>query len=246
MKVAAFFLPLLFAAAASAAGEGWRGVFEPRAQAVIPAETAMTVKSMPKKAGDRCKKGDILVEFDSSLPYAAVAATRSKLAAEEKNHAGIKSLYERSQASVMELARAESDLAKARLDVAVALREAEACRVRAPFAGKIVEEKLREFEWADKGSPLLLLVDDSLLRVRFFLPEEQYSKIHAGDRIPVRVPALSETVSGVVSRLGAVFDPVSRTFDVWADVDNADDRLRAGMTADVLWEAGGGGRHDRN
>jgi RND family efflux transporter MFP subunit len=246
MRVAAF-LPLLFAFAASAAGEAGfspisqprRGVFEPRAEAVIPAEIAMTVKAMLKKAGDRCEKGDLLVEFDSSLPDAAVEAMRSKLAAEEKNHDGIRNLYERNQASIMELARAESDLAKARLEAAAARREAGACRVYAPFSGKIVEEKVREFEWADKGAPLLLLVDDSLVRARFFLPEEEYSRIRPGDRVAIRVPAVSRNVTGVVSRLGVVFDPVSRTFDVWADVDNADDTLRAGMTAEVLWSPGG-------
>lgn len=246
MRIAAF-LPLLFAFAASVAGETGlspafpprRGVFEPRAEAVIPAEIAMTVKAMPKKAGDRCEKGDLLVEFDSSLPDAAVEATRSKVAAEEKNHDGIRNLYERNQATIMELARAESELAKARLEAAVALREAEACRVYAPFSGTIVEEKVGEFEWADKGAPLLLLVDDSVVRARFFLPEEQYSRIRRGDRVTIRVPAASREVSGVVSRLGALFDPVSRTFDVWADVDNADDALRAGMTAEALWSPGG-------
>lgn len=217
----------------------WRGVFEPRAEAVIPSEVAMTVKSMPKKAGDRCARGDVLVEFDSSLSDEAVAAMGARVDAEEKNADGIRNLYERNQATVMELARAESELAKARLELALARREAESCRVYAPFSGKIVEERVREFEWANKGAPLLLLVDDSLLRVRFFLPEEHYSHIRIGDEVRISVPAASREVTGTVSRLGVVFDPVSRTFDVWADVDNADDTLRAGMTAEVTWAPGG-------
>lgn len=237
----------LFLAFACHAGEGrpaqsrqpWRGVFEPRAKAVIPSEIAMTIKAMPKKAGERCREGDLLVEFDSSLPDAAVEAVRSRVEAEQKNHDGIRSLYERNQATIMELARAESDLAKAKLELATTLREVQSCRVHAPFSGKIVEEMLREFEWASKGAALLLLVDDSLLRVRFFLPEEHYSRIKPGDKVAIAVPAASREVTGTVSRLGVVFDPVSRTFDVWADVDNADDTLRVGMTAEVLWSPEG-------
>lgn len=224
----------------SPSGQPWRGVFEPRAQAVIPSEVAMPIKAMPKKAGDSCQKGDLLVEFDSSLPDAAVEAVQARVDAEQKNHDGIRSLYERNQVTVTELARAESDLARARLELATSRHEAEACRVYAPFSGKIVEEMLREFEWASKGAALLLLVDDSILRVRFFLPEEHYSRIRPGDTVAIAVPAMSREVTGTVSRLGAVFDPVSRTFDVWADVDNADDTLRVGMTAEVLWAPEGG------
>ncbi len=244
--IAALFLVLLAMPPATGADaplppsrQAWRGVFEPRAEAVIPSEVAMTVMAMPKKAGDRCQEGDVLVVFDPSLPDAAVAAMEARLDAETKNRDGIRNLYERNQAAVMELARAESELAKAQLELALARREAASCRVLAPFSGKIVEEKVREFEWADKGAPLLLLVDDSLLRVRFFLPEAFYSRIETGDEVAIAVPAVSGTVTGTVSRLGVVFDPVSQTFDVWADVDNAGDSLRAGMTAEVTWTPGG-------
>lgn len=213
----------------------WRGVFEPREEAVIPAEISMRVARMPKQPGDRCVEGDVLVEFDSSIPEAAIASVEAKLRAAELNQTGMKNLFERNQATPVELARAESEVAQARLELATAKREAEACRVVAPFAGKMVERKVREHEWANKGSPLLVLVDDAVLRVRFFLPEESFSRIRIGDSVRVWVPAASRSVRGDVSRLGVVFDPVSRTFDVWADVPNVDDSLRAGMTAEVEW-----------
>lgn len=214
---------------------GWRGVFEPRAEAIIPAEVSMRVMAMPRKPGDACREGDVLVLFDSAIPDAAVAAAAARLKAVELNQAGTASLFAKNQATAVEVARTEGETARARLELATAKREAEACRVVAPFGGKIVERRVREFEWANRGAPLLLLVDDSLLRVRFFLPEAQFSGIAVGDRVRVSVPAVSREVWGTVSRLGVVFDPVSRTFDVWADVPNDDDVLRAGMTAEVEW-----------
>ena len=215
----------------------WRGVFEPRAEAVIPSEMAGTVVAMPKKPGERCAAGDVIVEFDSSLANAAVVAMQARVDAEKENSQGIQNLYDRNQATGMELSRAKSELARAEFELATGRHEARVCVVRAPFEGRIVEVKVREHEWAGKGAPLLLLVDDSLLRVRFFLPEDSFSRIAVGDPVRVWVPAASREVEGTVARLGVVFDPVSRTFDVWADVDNADDVLRAGMTAEVAWPA---------
>lgn len=219
---------------------GWRGVLEPRAEAVIPSEISMRVVSMPKEPGDSCRAGDLLVEFDATLPEAAVEAVKARMRAVEVNLAGMRSLFDKNQVTAVELAKAESEIAQVRLELAGAEREVRACRVYAPFSGKIVNRKVREHEWANKGAPLLLLVDDAVLRVRFFLPEDSFSAIGVGDAVRVAVPAASKTVPGVVSRLGVVFDPVSRTFDVWADIDNADDLLRAGMTAEVEWPASGG------
>lgn len=244
MRTAAL-LAIALSAALAAAGEGadgprWRGVFEPRAEAVIPSEVSMRVLSMPKRPGDSCEEGDLLVEFDSALPDAAVAAIEAKLQAARLNRTGMQSLFEKNQATAVELARAESETAQAELELAAARREARACRVLAPFRGRLVERKVREFEWANRGAPLLLLVDDAVLKARFFLPEENFSRIRVGDGVRVRVPAAGREVKGEVSRLGVVFDPVSRTFDVWADVPNAGGDLRAGMTAEVAWPAGDG------
>ncbi len=233
LAVAAF-SPSLFA------GEGWRGVFEPRAQAILPSELAMPVAALPKKPGERCAEGDVLVEFDAALARAALDAAEARLDAALLNFQGQERLFRGGQATEVEQARAASELARARLDAAAARRELAACRLAAPFAGRIVEHMVREYEWAGKGAALLLLVDDSVLRVRFFLPEALFSSVAIGDAVRVAVPAAGTSVAGVVARIGAVFDPASRTFDVWADVDNAEGRLRAGMTGEVFREPGAG------
>ncbi len=228
-------VPLAGAASERRTPQTWRGVFEPNAQAVIPSELGMPVIAMPKRPGESCRSGDVLVEFDSALPEAGLAAAQAKLRSVELNHSGLQSLYAKNQATAVELAKAEGELYQARLEVAAAEKEVRACTVRAPFAGKVVESEVRQYEWANRGSPLLLLVDDSVLKARFFLPEEHFSGIKIGDAVRVWVPAASAHAWGRVSRLGVVFDPASRTFDVWADVPNPDDALRTGMTAEVEW-----------
>lgn len=237
---------ILSAASPLSAGEVWRGVFEPRAQAVLPSEVAMPVASLPKKPGDLCRAGDVLVEFDAAVAQAALEAAEMRLDAAELNYNGQQSLFERGQTSEVELARAASELARARLDAVTARRELSYCRVAAPFDGRIVDHRVREHEWAGKGAALLLLIDDSVLTVRFFLPEENFRNIALGDGVRVRAPASGRTFGGVVSRLGAAFDPASRTFDVWAEVDNKEGLLRAGMTAEVRWspDAGSGAEDD--
>ncbi len=236
-----FLVALIAATAFSAAlraaeAEAWRGVFEPRAQAVLPSEVAMPVAALPKKPGETCAAGDVLVEFDDTLARAALESAETRLDAAELNYEGQDHLFRRNQTSEVELARAAAELGRARLDVVTAQRELDACRVLAPFAGRIVDHRVREHEWAGKGAALLLLVDDSVLAARFFLPEDQFPRIAPGDAVRVAVPAEGGDAPGIVTRIGAVFEPASRTFDVWAEVDKAEGRLRGGMTGEVLWQ----------
>ena len=231
----AFLLAILLSAPGRPAGEMWPGVFEPREQAVIPSEAAMPVARIAKQPGEACRAGDVLVEFDSTLREAAVAAAAARLKSARLQLDGTRNLFERGQSTAMEAAKAESEVAQMEMELAVAKRDLAACRVVAPFSGKIVDSRVRAHEWAERGAALLLLVDDALLRVRFFLPEAMFPGIAVGDRVRVRAPAAARETWGEVSRLGVVFDPVSRTFDVWADVDNRDDALRPGMTAEVEW-----------
>ncbi|MCC8166174.1 MAG: efflux RND transporter periplasmic adaptor subunit [Planctomycetes bacterium] len=241
IRCVVFLTVLVLTASSASAGAVYRGVFEPRAQAVIPSELSMTVKRMALEPGERCRAGDVLVEFDDTLPQAAVDSAATKLDAAQQNYTSTQNLFDRNQITATELARARTELAEAELKLATARRDVEACVVRAPFAGKIVEEQLRATEWANRGAPLLLLMDDSVLLARFYLPEDRFSAISVGDTVTVRTPAVPGDFSGTVTRLGVVFDPVSRTFDAWAEVANPDDTLRAGMTAEVEWPANGSG-----
>lgn len=195
----------------------------------------MPVVRLHRQPGESCDVGDPLVEFDATLSQAALSAARAANAAARLNHESLTRLHEKGQASPMELMQAASELEKTRLQVATATKDAAACFVSAPFAGRIAECKVREHEWASRGAPLVTLVDDAVLRARFFLPEEMFARVRLGDRVDVRTPAADVRTVGIVSRIGVVFDPASRTFDVWADVDNADGSLRAGMTAEILW-----------
>lgn len=220
----------------------WPGVLEPRRQALIAAETAMRVLRMPVRPGESARQGEVLCEFDKTVAQAAVEAGRAKVRAQELLQGGTQSLFERRQATPAEAAKADGDLAQARLELAAAERDLAACGIAAPFDGKVVDIRVDESEWANRGSPVLLLVDDAVVRARFFLPEERFARLRVGDAVQVRVPAVDAVVPGVVSRIGVVFDPASRTVDVWADVDNNGDLLRAGMTALVQWPAHEGDR----
>lgn len=217
----------------NADGESRPGVLEPRGRVALSTEFALPVVRVVPRVGDSFREGDMLLEFGSAQAKvnldAVAAAERAALA----NMRGIEMLAETRQVTDVEVEMARQRYAEAIARRVAAERELTATVLTAPFSGRVAERHINDHEWAARGVPLLTLIDDTMLEVRFVLPEAAFSMVRAGTPMTVRVPAADTVAEAVVSRVGAVFDAASRTFDIWAVLDNSSDRYRAGMVAEV-------------
>jgi RND family efflux transporter MFP subunit len=113
-------------------------------------------------------------------------------------------------------------------------------RITAPFDGIITQR------FADVGSliqagtssntqalPLVQLAEDSLLRLRFPVPESQAPLITDGKKVDITVPALKKAFVGTVTRYAWQINRSTRTMTTEVDLDNPDGTIKAGMYAYV-------------
>lgn len=113
-------------------------------------------------------------------------------------------------------------------------------RITAPFDGIITKR------FADVGSliqagtssntqalPLVQLAQDSLLRLRFPVPEAQTPLIEDGKKVDVTVPALNKTFVGTVTRYAWQINRSTRTMTTEVDIENPQGTIKAGMYAYV-------------
>ncbi len=210
-----------------------RSVLAVRRQAVLSSEVGYRITRITHEMGQSFQTGDVLVEFADAIARAGVESATAALTAAELALAAAESMYAGSNASRLELENARRDVAAARARLTVAQYELAACSVAAPFSGRVAEVFVNQHELVAKGSKLLAIVDDSTLLVKFLLPESQFDSVALGDRLQVEVQSNGIVKDAVVSHIAAVLDPASRTFEVWAGIDNADGRLRAGMIASL-------------
>jgi RND family efflux transporter MFP subunit len=112
--------------------------------------------------------------------------------------------------------------------------------ITAPFDGIITDR------FADLGSliqagtssdtqslPLVQLAQDSLLRLRFPVPEAQTPLIEDGKKVEVTVPALDRTFIGRIIRYAWLINRSTRTMTTEVDVENPQGVIKAGMYAYV-------------
>lgn len=113
-------------------------------------------------------------------------------------------------------------------------------RITAPFAGVITRR------YADTGAmiqagtasqtqamPLVRLSEDDRLRLVIPVPESVVDRIHLGDPVDVRVPALGRSFVGHVSRFASRLQDSTRTMHTEVDVPNPERVLVLGMYAEA-------------
>jgi len=104
----------------------------------------------------------------------------------------------------------------------------------APLAGKIVKNDAVLGALVDQTTQLMTIIDPTTLWVDAQIYENDLAKVKIGQKVEVRVPAYPDEIfPGSVIYISDVVDEQNRTIAVRAEVDNAQQRLKPGMFADV-------------
>jgi membrane fusion protein (multidrug efflux system) len=199
----------------------------------ISAEAPGTVSKIFFDSGALVKQGDVLVELDSSVERAQLAAAyvRNDLAT---------STAGRSQAlgaaGVVSSAQVDVDSSQARSALAeIALVEAQIAKkkIRAPFAGRLGIRSVNVGQYVNPGTALVMLEAVAGVFVDFTLPQQE--PVAAGLKVRVAVAGVAGLAAeGVIAAVEPTVDAATRTQKIRATLPNPDAKLRPGMFADVV------------
>ena len=183
-------------------------VIEAVRAATVSAQIAGNVTRFYVDAGERVKRGDLLVRIDTRDTDAQVAAgaarvaqAEAQLAQAQLDHARTRRLVEQKFVSQAAFDKAEADLQSARAGLEVARAGASRAatnrsfaEVRSPIDG-VVTRRLAELgELAAPGRPLLEVHDPSALRAVAAVPQFVLARVAAAREAEVSFPALGVTL----------------------------------------------------
>jgi len=229
------------------------GTANPSRISAVAAEGEGRVETMAAREGDRVAKGDVLVTL-RTLPLklelaearAALSEIEARLAKASGDRGRARALYSKGFISEEELESRQTEektLARQAERAQATLRRLEdrlqRMAVRAPFAGRVVEERTEVGQWVQESDPVVLLADLSAVKIRVPVPEKHIAELDRESSAEVRFEALpEEKFSGHVSAVIPQADTAARTFPVEVTVPNPDSRILAGMLTRVTFEVG--------
>ncbi len=129
------------------------------------------------------------------------------------------------------VARQKIMIANLKRDIEILEKQEKLLKVRAPFAGKIVDVFVQEGEKisGDPGGNFIRLVDDSKVVFKAGVPEEFYSLVTKKSEAVLSVPGRKQALKLNVTRVSPVVDAAGRTFEIEIEIDNKDGALKPGL-----------------
>ncbi|MFK7913664.1 MAG: efflux RND transporter periplasmic adaptor subunit [Pseudomonadales bacterium] len=216
------------------------GTASARRSAVIFAESGGEVTEVNFQAGTRVEPEQLILKLESRQE--ALAVRRAQVAVQDAEQ--LLSRYERIDVegaiSDSQIDAAQTALEAARVELEIARNALAERSIVAPFAGYLGLSSIDAGTRITPAMEITRLDDRAMLYVDFEAPEQVFAAINVGDMInmePFSNPA--ETYRAEVVAINSSVDAVSRAFTVRAELNNAADQLRPGMSFRVWFTIAG-------
>lgn len=205
-----------------------------RRAATLQTAAAGEVRSVQFRAGERLRAGQLLLALDDRAQTLAVAQAETRLDAARRLRDRLAPLDGSGALPQTEIDDAVLAFREAELALAQAREALKDRQLLAPFDGVVGLSQLQPGDRAEAGSTVTTIDDRRVLRVRFAVPEQWLARLQKGQTVAVATPAHgAHRFEGRLMQIDSRVDPMARTVPLEAEVPNADDRLRPGMSFTV-------------
>ena len=191
--------------------------------------------------GQSVEQGQLLVELENSEIVAGLELARAALTES-------RSLYDRSRSLASSQAISASNLEELLAQVKVDEAQVEAAKARltntriiAPFAGRVGLRNVSPGSFVNSQTVITTLDDTDTIKLDFSVPETFLTVIGEGMSVVAHSIVYPDAdFEGIVQSIDTRLDPISRSVQARAEIDNADGRLKPGMfmTVDLRRERG--------
>lgn len=204
-----------------------------RRAATLQPAIAGEVAEVDFKSGDRVRGGQPLLHLVDRAQRLAVDLAASRVDAARELLARYDGGGGRVvTASVVDEAR--SALRQAGIELAQAREELARTVLRAPFDGVVGLAEVKPGDRVTSATVIATIDDRRQLQVRFSVPESYLARLAVGQPLTVVNPAFApRRFDGRVALIDSRVDAVTRQLRVQAEVPNAEDLLRPGMSFEV-------------
>jgi RND family efflux transporter MFP subunit len=238
------------------AGAGQTLVFSGSIRAGNTAELGFEVPGriieLPVIEGQQVDQGELIARLDPADFQSQVDQAEATYRQTQATFERYKEIVERGAVSRQELDLRQRNYEVAQAELATARKALSDTRLIAPFAGEIGRRLADNFVNVRAKEGVVILQDLTTLEVVVTIPEQDWARARPGltreERTALIAPMVSLTMipgrefPARLKEIATVADPITRTFEVIAEMDNPEDvSILPGMTANVRVTVPGGG-----
>lgn len=201
---------------------------------IVSAELPGVVERIAFDSGQSVKKGDLLVQLDTSTDQAQLAALEAQLRLAKSELKRQNELRRRGTNAEADLDAAQANAAQLEAQIESQKATIEKKAIKAPFDGEVGIRKVDIGQYVGAGTGIVSLQQMDPILVHFTLPEQRLNDVAPGQIVRLHVDSAPDTdFTGHVTAVEPSVDQATRNFAVEARVDNGSRRLRPGLFARI-------------
>ncbi|MEY2429403.1 MAG: rane fusion protein multidrug efflux system, partial [Verrucomicrobiota bacterium] len=213
------------------------GITEPFMDVTLGASVAGIVHTEFFKEGDVVKKGDVILELDKRLEELEVERRTAVMTQNKMQLDSTRALVRTTKSvSTEELAKKEAEYNISAAERGIAAEQLAHRQIVAPFSGAITEIQLHPGAACAPYQPLVRLVDTTRCYFVGQIEGNAVSNLQLDQTVKIEVDGHLAPVTGKICFISPVVDPASGLAKVKALFENADGKIRPGVTAKMAAE----------
>ncbi len=217
-----------------AGAQNYVGTIEAASASVLSFPVAGNITKVYVREGQKVAEGSLLAEVNDASFKQAYSAAQATLRQAQDGYDRLKLLHDKGSISEVQWVEMETKLAQAVSSEAIAKRNLENCKLRAPYSGVIGKVNAEEGMNVLPGNTVLTLLQTHGMQVNIPIPENVISSVTVGQPVRISVSALNNRIyEGKGGSKGVVANALSHNYEVLVPLKNSDGALMPGMVCNA-------------
>ncbi|GEN22705.1 MexH family multidrug efflux RND transporter periplasmic adaptor subunit [Halomonas cupida] len=206
------------------------GTLKANESVTISATVTEIINEINFEGGEHVERGDVLIKLDDTEEQADLRSAQA-LRLERQNAVNrFTQLESRNMAPRADVEDSRAQLQQVDADIQALQAHLDNYSIRAPFDGVVGVRQVSAGTLVTPGTELATLDDISSMKLDFQVPEVRLGSLSQGLSLTATTAAYPDQVfHGEVATIDSRIDPVSRSIQVRAVLDNSDGLLKPGM-----------------
>lgn len=211
------------------------GTLRSNESVIIRPEVAGRIIQIGFIEGQKIKKGQILLQLDSSIERAELVQAQAQLVLAKANYERADELVKRNAGTGRALDEARAALRTGEASVQLSQARLDKFTLLAPFDGMLGLRKVSVGDYVSGGAEIVNLEMVDPLKVDFRVPELFLATLRTGQKAAISVDAMPDRkFEAEVFAIDPLVDQAGRSVVIRARIPNPDDSLRPGLFARVV------------
>lgn len=197
----------------------------------VAPETSGIIKEVLVTEGQNVRKGQVLARLNTDVLERSVDELNVQLDLAKTNYDRQKNLWDQNIGSEMEYLQAKNNVESLEKRIESLKTQIDLAEIKSPVDGvaDIVYQKKGNI--GNPQTPFAKVVNISHLKIYGDVSESYLTKVHLGDRVQVRFPALNYEMEDKIAQIGNIIDPNNRTFRIRINLNNPDKTIKPNLVS---------------